>query len=198
MEYKIRRADKSDAPFLAETVMGALGEELCINLAAGKENIPLVRKLFTDLASDENSQYSYTNALVAFCETDPQCGAVIAYDGARLHPLRKAFIREANRTLEWNVKEEEEANWEDETNASEIYIDSLYVKPGYRGKGIASSLIAAVMTEFRETGKPFGILVEPENLHAKRLYEHLGFIENGVNRFCGVPMLHLVNRPANK
>ena len=57
--------------------------------------------------------------------------------------------------------------------------------------GVASLLIQRVTEHFHGTGKPVGLLVEPENLNAKRLYESLGFRAVGYNGFFGVPMIHM-------
>lgn len=105
--------------------------------------------------------------------------------------MRKDFIAKANEILEWNVTMEEADTWEPETNSNEIYLDSLYVIPEYRNKGIASSLIKAAIAKYRNIGKPFGLLVKPHNSKAHKLYNELGFKEDGVNNFCGEPMLHL-------
>lgn len=191
MEIKIRKAGIEDAPFLAETVMKAIGDELSDNLGGGAGNLHRVRRLFTELASSKDSQYSYTNALIAENEEGTPAGAVIAYDGARLRTLRRSLLLKANELLGWNVTEEETEQWEDEAGPNEFYIDSLYVREEFRNHGIASALIFAVMDGYKEFGKPFGILVEPENTVARRLYEKLGFHKDGVNHFCGVPMDHL-------
>ena len=187
----IRQGRLEDAPFIGKTITEAMGYELCVGLAEEEENLPNVLKLFTDLASTETAQYSYKNTLVAVDEADNRIGAIIAYDGAGLREMRKDFIAKANELLGWNVTIEEADNWEPETNANEIYLDSLYVIPEYRKRGIASSLIKAAIDKFRYVGKPFGLLVETHNTKAQKLYEELGFEEDGVNNFCGEPMIHL-------
>lgn len=191
MEYTISAATKEDAPFIAQTVMGAVGEELCCRLAGGKENLPAVTALFTRLAAEDESQYSYRNTFVARDGDGRPIGAIVAYDGARLHTLRKAFALAANDILGWNLTEEEMYEWGDETEPGEVYIDSLYVLPDFRGQGLASDLIRHVIENRRVDDKPFGLLVEPENVKAKTLYEKSGFSEVGINNFFAVPMLHL-------
>lgn len=188
---KIREGKKEDALFIGKTITEAMGLELCIGLAEGEENLPKVLKLFTDLAATETAQYSYKNALIAIDEKEEKIGAIIGYDGAGLRDMRKYFIAKANELLDWNVTVEEADNWEPETNASEIYLDSLYVVPEFRKQGIASALIKASIEKYKHIGKPFGLLVEPHNSKAHKLYKELGFKEDGVNNFCGEPMLHL-------
>ena len=194
----IRPGRRDDAPFIGKTITEAMGHELCVGLAEGEENLPNVLKLFTDLAATETAQYSYKNTLVAVDKDGKSIGAIIGYDGAGLREMRKDFITKANELLGWNVTVVEADNWEPETNSKEIYLDSLYVIPEYRNRGIASSLIKAAMERYKDIGKPFGLLVEPNNTKAHKLYNELGFKEDGVNNFCGEPMIHLSYNCNNK
>lgn len=187
----IREGRPDDAGFLATVVMEALGHELCLSLAGGEKRLPLVKELFTRLAAARDSQYSYANALVAVGEDGARMGGVIAYDGALLHELRKAFIREANAILGWNVTEEEAEDWGDEAEPGEIYIDSLYVAPVYRKLGVASALLKGVEAQFSDVDKPLGLLVEPENQCALQVYRHWGFRQVGVSDFFRTPMIHM-------
>ena len=187
----IRPGRRDDASFIGKTITEAMGHELCVGLAEGEENLPNVLQLFTDLAASDTAQYSYKNTLVAVDKDDKRIGAIIGYDGAGLREMRKDFIAKANELLGWNVTVEEADTWEPETNSNEIYLDSLYVIPEYRNRGIASSLIKAAMKKFVKIGKPFGLLVEPHNSKAHKLYKELGFKDDGINNFCGEPMIHL-------
>lgn len=187
----IREGRVDDAGFLATVVLEAIGRELAIGLAGSENRLPLVNELFTRLAADPESQYSYKNALIATSDDGETIGGIIAYDGADLRRLRKAFVREANAVLGWNVTEEEAEDWEDEADPGEIYIDSLYVVPEFRKKGVASALIKAVDKRFSETDKPLGLLVEPENVTALGAYGRLGFKKVGMSDFFRAPMIHM-------
>lgn len=187
----IRPATPSDAPFIGETVTGALGPEISAELAGGAERIDIVVRLFSELAARDDAQYSYRNTLVATdCEGNA-LGAIIAYDAADLVEMRKFFIDKANELLGWSVTYEDAENWEAEASPGEFYLDSLYIVPEYRHRGIGSALIRAAVDRFSHLGKPFGLLCEPENINAYRLYESLGFRRDGTNSFCGTPMYHL-------
>ena len=191
---KIRKGKIEDAPFLAEVVMEAVGEELCLGLAETKERLPLVTKLFTTLAAAPDSQYSYNNAFIAVDADDKPLGGIISYDGAKLHELRKAFVREANSILGWNVTEEEAECWGDEADKGEIYIDSLYVVARARRQGVATALLDAVEKRYEGSGKPLGLLVEPDNQNARETYRHWGFRKAGISNFFQTPMIHKQRR----
>lgn len=187
----IREGKFEDALFLGKVVTEAIGYELCVGLAGSEERLPLVNEIFAKLAADPSSQYSYRNALIATNDCGTPIGGIIAYDGAQLHTLRKAFAREANKILGWNVTEEESENWEDEADPDEIYIDSLYVVPAFRNQGVASALLRGVEERFKEIPKPLGLLVEPENHRAFQSYLHWGFREVGISNFFQSPMIHM-------
>ena len=191
---KIRKAEKKDARFLAKTVISAIGEDICADFAGGNERLPLIYELFEGLAERDDSQYSYTNAFIAE-ENDQAIGAIIGYDGARLRSLRSTFVTLANEILGMAMTDEEFAERGDEADSDEFYLDSLFVESEYRNRGIGSELIRYSVEANKNSGKPMGLLVEPENLNAKRLYEKLGFMAVGENAFFGAPMIHMQLTP---
>lgn len=188
MEFKIIPATPQDAGFIAETVMTAIGREICIKMAGGEERLPLVREVFTRLAAMEDSQYSYRNTSLAVDAAGRHAGAVICYDGARLHELRRAFISQANELLGWNASE---SDFTDETSPDEVYLDSLMVDPVFRRRGLGAMLIQEGVRKAREAGKPLGLLVDYDNPGARRLYAASGFRSLGTRRFAGVDMEHM-------
>ena len=64
-QYVITPATAADASAIAAAIMMALGDELCAEIARGRENVARLRQLFTEFAAAEGNQYSYRNALVA-------------------------------------------------------------------------------------------------------------------------------------
>lgn len=181
-EILIRKATKDDAPLIAKVVAMAIGEETAVFY--GGENY---MNTFEEIALLENSQYSYRNAFVA--EVDGEiAGAVVGYDGAKLHNLREA-------TLDIIFKHTgKELQIADETDASEFYLDSLAVMPEYRGCGVGSKLILAMNERAsQEYKKPIGLLVDFENPDAERLYKSLGFERVEVKDFLGHKMWHLLS-----
>ena len=86
-------------------------------------------------------------------------------------------------------------NIEDETDASEVYLDSIAVLPEYRGLGIGKQLLLALKEMSHEKyGKDLGLLVDFENPDAERLYKSVGFERMNVKDFLGHKMWHLVLR----
>lgn len=62
----------------------------------------------------------------------------------------------------------------------ECYMDDIAVFPEHRGKGIATALLNALLEEAGRRGGEFlSLEVRPSNTGAVRLYEKLGFREEG-------------------
>ena len=90
---------------------------------------------------------------------DKVVGISVSYDGSKLHELRRAFLRLA---LEHIGKDH--SGMDDETQAGELYLDSLAVLPDYRRQGIASRLIRATKESADRMGLPcVGLLVDKGN-----------------------------------
>lgn len=188
MEIHIIPATPDDAPFIARVILEAIGKEHTLEMAGSAERLPLVEQVFTNLAAIDNSQYSYRNTLLAVTPEREYAGAVVSYDGAALHSLRRPFISEANRLLGWELKE---SDFPDETSPDELYLDSLMVLPEYRRNGIGTKLIEAVRKRGAALGKPVGLLVDFGNPNARRLYTALDFQSVGQRPFAGKNMEHL-------
>lgn len=183
---KIIKARKEDAPFIAQCIVWAVGEEVCAGLAGENHTIDDIIDLFTRLAAREDSQYSYLNTLAAVDDNGEAVGVCVGYDGAKLHELREPFFEAARELLGLEL-----GKVGDETDGDEFYLDTLAVKPEYRGQGIAGELLKASVVRARECGKPAGLLVEKNNHGARRLYEKVGFRQVGERPFCFVMMDHL-------
>lgn len=183
---KIINARKEDASLIARSVMAGVGNEICMDLAGENHTIEEVEQLFTELALRDDSQYSYLNTLVAVNDEGVAVGACISYDGAMLHKLREPFFEAVSRILDKDM-----TDVLDETDDSEVYLDTLAVLPEYRKQGIASALLKASIEKARKAGKPAGLLVEKENHNARRLYESIGFRQVGERPFAYVMMDHL-------
>ena len=176
-----RPATTNDAGIIAAAVAMAIGETLARQYC-GDEYMNVLE----ELARNEHSQYSYHNAIVA--ESDGAiAGAIVGYDGARLHELREhtfKIIGKHSGTVP--------SATEDETNPDEFYLDSLGVLPEFRGQGIGGKLLTAMRDKALSEGhKHIGLLVDFENPKAERLYISLGFERVENKKFLGHDMWHL-------
>lgn len=181
MQIIIREAVKEDAPLIAQAVAMAIGEE-----SAGYYGGEDYDTVFTEIAAREDTQYSYLNAHVAEMDGIP-VGIAVSYDGGRLPDLRHhtlTHIQEATGKSHLIP---------DETGAGELYLDSLFVLPEYRGRGIGTRLLEAVISKAHELELPgLGLLVDHDNPSAERLYTAVGFERQDEKEFLGHPMHHLV------
>ena len=182
-ELNIRNATKDDAPLIAKVVAMAIGEEGSKHYCGDNH-----QSVLEEIARLENSQYSYKNTIVAEVDGMP-AGAAVAYDGADLYKLRDVTLKHIfDRTGKMH-------NIEDETDATEVYLDSIAVLPEYRGLGIGKRLLLALKEiASKEHGKNLGLLVDFENPDAERLYKSVGFERMNVKDFLGHKMWHLVMR----
>ena len=183
----IRGARPDEAARIADLIIMAMTEECCLHFCGPGHDIRDFRRVMTYLVSRPDTQYSYNNTLVATIE-DNIVGICVSYDGALLHLLRQPFIDAAQQ--EWGM---DHSSIPDETQAGELYIDSLAVDPDYRGRGIASLLLRATIDKSRALGLPStGLLVDLGNPKAEALYNKVGFQYAGTNSWGGHGMKHLV------
>lgn len=171
----VRSARREDAELIAEAVCMAVGYD---------KSHPLY-PVFLNLARRKNTQYSYCNALIG--EVDGTvAGAIMGYDGALLHKLRRPIYPLLEKHLGAIP------HIEDETEAGEFYLDSLGVRPEFRGMGIGEALLNALCDKaFAEGYKQAGLLVDFDNPNAERLYTSIGFRRVGTKKFLGHDMWHL-------
>lgn len=162
----------------------AIGDEICARLAGSTAS---ASKAFARLAARTDTQYSYTNALVAVDANGEPAGACICYDGARLKQLRAPAARLFLSEFGFDI-----TTSGDETAPGELYIDTLAVEPAYRRQGIAGALLRQAIDSAATQGLPAGLLAEPHNHNALALYEKTGFRRIGWRLFAGVQMHHLL------
>jgi len=140
------------------------------------------------LVEHEDSQYSYRNTLVAM-DGDRLVGIAVSYDGGRLHELRLAFVEAAKACIG-----KDHSGMDDETQAGELYLDSLAVLPDYRRQGIARRLLKATKEKADRMGLPcVGLLVDKGNPAGEALYVSVGFRYVNDNSWGGHPMKHLTS-----
>ncbi len=188
---KITDAEITDAPLIARGIMEAVGDDICRHMAGNKHTLEDVRGVFERLARTEDSQYSWRNSRVAVDDDGTRMGVCVSYDGEGLRRLRRKFFEEANRTFGWGVTPAQVEAVPEETDGSEYYLDTLMTLPQYRGRGAGRALIEDAADRAAKAGKPLGLLVDPDNPRARRLYDACGFREVGMRPFAGVNMTHM-------
>mgnify|MGYP003440356099 FL=1 len=166
----IIEATQQHAPVIANLIMMAMTDECCLNLAGEGRTVADFARLMNQLTAADDTQYSYRNTLLAVTDEGEVAGAIVSYDGAKLHELREAFIEGARR--EFGV---DHSGMDDETAAGEWYLDSLAVFPQFRGQGIAHQLLSAAARRAADHGLPAALLVDKGNPKAERLYRSVGF-----------------------
>ena len=183
---KIQRATKDQAPEIANLIMMAMTDECCQYFCGEGYGLDDFRKMMTFLVEADVSQYSYKNTLVAVA-SGKVVGIAVSYDGGRLKRLRRAFIAAAKEYLG-----KDHTGIDDETQAGELYLDSLAVIPEYRRLGIARKLVMTAKKRAERMRLRLGLLVDKNNPEGEAFYTHVGFQYEGDSQWGGHPMKHLV------
>lgn len=184
----IRFGRREDAPLIAQMVMEAMSEECCRHFYGERHTAEEFHAMMTELASRQDTQYSYQNTLCALGDDDEPVGIAVCYDGGELHRLRRAFVEETLARFGRDF-----SDMPDETEAGELYLDSLCVLERHRGQGIATTLLHAAARWASAKGMArVGLLVDYNNPRAERLYLNAGFKYAGDKLWGGHKLKHLV------
>lgn len=183
----IKDATVCQADVIASLIMSAMDYDCCRYFAGQNHSLDDFRDMMIYLVKREDSQYSYRNTLVAL-DGNIIVGACVSYDGALLHQKREVFVNAAREAFGIDY-----SNMDDETEAGELYVDSLAVDEEYRHQGIATKLLNATRRKASMLHIPhLGLLVDKENPKAEQLYMHVGFKYKNDSAWGGHPMKHLV------
>ncbi len=184
---EIKEATKEQASEIARLIMMAMTDECCLYFCGEGYGLEHFRQMMTMLVEQEHSQYSYRNTLVAL-DGHQVIGISVSYDGGRLHELRKAFLQAAKEYIG-----KDHSGMDDETQAGELYLDSLAVLPAYRRQGVARRLLRATKAKAGSLSLPcVGLLVDQNNPTGEALYTTVGFRYVNDSLWGGHPMKHLV------
>ena len=186
--YKItiQPAIREQAESIAQLIMTAMTDECCLFFIGENQTLDDFKQAMICLVNDEQSQYSYTNTLVAVHNKDV-VGICLSYDGKDLRFLRSKFIEIAKVRFNRDF-----ADMNDETQEGELYVDSLAVKKSFREKGIAQKLRKATIEKARNLHiNHVGLLVDCNNPLAEKLYSKVGFQYVNDSSWGGHSMKHL-------
>ena len=188
MMIEIKNAWKEQSSDIARLIMTAMTDDCCLHFCGVGYGLQDFRGMMTMLVEREDSQYSYRNTLVAM-DGDRLVGIAVSYDGGRLHELRQAFVEAAKVCIG-----KDHSGMDDETQAGELYLDSLAVLPDYRRQGIARRLLEATKEKADRMGLPcVGLLVDKGNPAGEALYASVGFRYANDSSWGGHPMKHLTS-----
>ncbi len=179
----IRKAHPSEAHTLAGLMNLAMSE--IVFQFIGRDDIDEANKFMAHFIARPDNQYTYDHIFVAE-EGHQILGQICLYPGEDLVKLRQPILD--------FVKKEFGTDYEagQETQAGEIYIDTLAVSPQAQGKGIGKTLLEFVIDLYvYQQNQILGLLVEKTNPHAKRLYEKVGFEVKGEIIIFGKVMEHM-------
>lgn len=182
-----REATKEDATSIAKLMMLAMDKIVYdfIGKTDYKEGVLFLKKLI----EQENNQYSYQNTIVV--EYDNLfAGTTTFYDGAKLEELRKPVLELLKKDYNQIIQPQ------DETQAGEIYIDTIAVSENFRGKGIGSKILDYLIEEIgQKQNNTLGLLVDFTNPNAKKLYERKGFVVVGEKMLMNENHEHMQYKP---
>ena len=176
---KIRRAEISDAAYIAEGIFSAFLLEDSVTVSGNSvdtKSASLREKwmeILSDVCAQRDTHYSYTNTFIA--ELDGEiAGMMIAVDGKNYRFQREMMYPQLKGLFDVAFGKGWE-DMEDEAKAGEYYIDSISVSPMYRHRGVGTELIEYAKQQAKAIGiKRVTLAVEPMN-SAKILYQRLGF-----------------------
>lgn len=159
----LRPAAIGDVAFIAQAILEAVGFE---NPSAKIVERQIALCLRPDVL------YSWRNSTMAVCD-DQIVGSLTAYDGRRYCRMRKVTF-----PLIQEMCGVDFSDMVDETRAGEYYIDSLYVLPQYRKRGIATTLIRNGIAKAKHLRIPkVTLIVNPKKQAVVDLYHSIGFKE---------------------
>lgn len=183
----ITQAEKMHAVAIAKLIMQAMNYDCCQYFAGPEHTLQDFENMMIRLVEADNSQYSYRNSIVALADDGNVAGVCVSYDGKDLRYLRKAFVAAALEAFGRDF-----SGIDDETQAGELYLDSIAVDERYRRQGIAKKLLNATIEKAGRLNIPaVGLLVDKGNPDAERLYTACGFEYVNDSAWGGHPMRHL-------
>ena len=186
----LRRATEKDAPFIALAVMEALGDDIMERIQAnniGNEDRHSL-DLITGVVRRTDTLYSWQNTLVAEADNGILLGAMVSYHGDNYLEMRDRTFSLLDELITFDV-----SAMDAETVPGEYYLDSLAVAPSARGKGVGRKLLCAARDEAFAMSLPAILACAPDNIGAKKMYEAMGFRQDGEMFIFGHPYLRMVS-----
>lgn len=187
----MRKAKPSDARFIAEVVLSGMGYNIFDNNELDKEKTPFgpVDKVLDAIEKScrkDNTLYSWKNTCIAVCG-DKSAGALVSYNGGDYAELAGNTFPSMEQALGC-----EKIVLGEETQAREYYLDSLAVRPEFRGRSIGKILLRNSLEEAQALGfTRVTLLVDKNKPWLHKLYGSVGFQEGEDVLFCGEPFMKM-------
>lgn len=167
----MRPAQPTDAPVVLELMYTAIGDIAhTLTGTNDKEQSLLALRSFFE---QTGNRISYENVWVE--ERDQQViGFVLSYHGSQIASLDAPLIQHVQE------RGQDATGIVPEAREDEYYLDSLAVDARYQGQGIGTILIEAFEKRAQQLGhSKVMLIVDTANPKAKKLYERLGYTEDG-------------------
>lgn len=167
----MRPATPTDASVVLELMYTAIGDIAhTLTGTTNKEQALLALRPFFE---HTGNRISYENVLVEERE-DQVIGFVLAYHGSQIATLDAPLIERVQQLGQ------DSSAIVPEARDDEYYLDSLAVDSAYQGQGIGTVLIHAFEQRAQQLGHhKVMLIVDQENPKARKLYERLGYTEDG-------------------
>ncbi len=169
--FVLRNATKDDARFLATCLMEAMGGKVMERMQEGTLTAEDERKIgiLTEICERDDTLYTWRFGTIA--ETSDGCpvGASIAYPGDDYHERMLTSFSHAKAIVSFDVQK-----MEDESQAGEMYLDTLVVVPTFRRRGVAQALMRRWLQQAEDKGLTATLAVARDNAKAHSLYESMG------------------------
>lgn len=170
-DIRIRPATVEDVPFVAQCVLAS------VDLYDFKEE-SIENSIAMKVCGMEDTIWSWKNARIATVG-GRLAGCLVSYDGAAYPEGRKRTFKlfaEAGRPMD---------DTETETGPGEYYIDSVAVKPDFRGLGIGRIMLKDGIARAASEGiSKVTLLVECSKPSLREYYAAIGFVpEREINAF---------------
>lgn len=184
----IRPACPDDAEMAVPLIYEAIGE-IAHNLADTDKEPEVIEVLSTFFRLPRN-RLSYENTLVKVLD-GAVVGVMVSYPGEDSETLDRPYIQYAHA----KGLQREKKQIPREADEDEYYLDTLSVSKSYQRQGIGREFLHAFegLAKLKQFDK-LGLLVEPTNEAAARLYHKVGYVPDGIRMIGSHPYVHMVKR----
>ncbi|MED4585594.1 GNAT family N-acetyltransferase [Brevibacillus choshinensis] len=184
----IRKATPTDADFAAPLIYEAIGD--VAHTLTGTAEADVAIRIMSEFFAQTGNRLSYENAVIAM-DKDKPIGLALFYHGSQTDKLDSPLVEHVERETGKTPHIVKEAR------DDEFYLDTVVVRGEYRGKGIGKDLLRAFEKESERRGyDKIALLVDEENHRARKLYESIGYQQDGTIMLSGHLFSHMVKNLA--